>query len=518
MATRDDLGSSRDRAINISSDSESDSPYGRSRHPTVNTPPPICQWRNSTFHDQECSRYFDCPTHTIERVMSDGESEDDEEGRAPLHQPDEYDEEERSQPGDVSPLSESEDEGGVAIRSPDASRGVSPLPPSSERGGHEASPLAGTENDPMREEQHGADVSPANAGNIHSAPNMGSAQNPIIVNDSPVHTREQPQLGYFAQRITNTEEYGSGTPTTPSPGPSRGGVPSRLREVFENPPTPTTDLSPRLVRGLSQQPPPAQRRVLEEIVLPRWQPDAEVTYCPICHTQFSIFVRKHHCRKCGRVVCNSCSPHRITIPYQYIVQPPGTPRAAPRYPGSSFLGGESRSPDFSALGGGERVRLCNPCVPDPNTAPPQQTQAQGSSHSRSHSNVAGGSGGGSGSEAASPGYSNRWSSYFGPSTPSDGQSRHRSVTLVREVVYDFLAFLLYFFDLHPTPNIYRPIATHRHDGAIQIQHLLRLHRPDGKPHHVRHSTGILPVRLLSPFSPISWANITATIPVPPRYW
>ena len=30
---------------------------------------------------------------------------------------------------------------------------------------------------------------------------------------------------------------------------------------------------------------------------PRWQPDAEVTYCPICQTQFSFFVRKHHCRQ-----------------------------------------------------------------------------------------------------------------------------------------------------------------------------------------------------------------------------
>jgi len=37
-------------------------------------------------------------------------------------------------------------------------------------------------------------------------------------------------------------------------------------------------------------------RNFNEIVLPRWQPDAEVTYCPICRTQFSFFVRKHHCR------------------------------------------------------------------------------------------------------------------------------------------------------------------------------------------------------------------------------
>lgn len=33
-----------------------------------------------------------------------------------------------------------------------------------------------------------------------------------------------------------------------------------------------------------------------EIIIPRWQPDAEVTFCPICKTQFSFFVRKHHCR------------------------------------------------------------------------------------------------------------------------------------------------------------------------------------------------------------------------------
>lgn len=34
-------------------------------------------------------------------------------------------------------------------------------------------------------------------------------------------------------------------------------------------------------------------------------------------------------------------------------------------------GVEGSISDFSVLGGGERVRLCNPCVPDPNTTPPQ---------------------------------------------------------------------------------------------------------------------------------------------------
>ncbi|KAF4505307.1 hypothetical protein G6O67_007271 [Ophiocordyceps sinensis] len=126
-----------------------------------------------------------------------------------------------------------------------------------------------------------------------------------------------------------------------------------------------------------------------ECMLPRWQPDAEVTYCPICHTQFSIFARKHHCRKCGRVVCNSCSPHRIIIPHPYIVRPPGSEFTMP----SSLLLDGLGAGYFEANGpsGGERVRLCNPCVPDPNTAPPQSPASSAaasprSSHQRSRSN------------------------------------------------------------------------------------------------------------------------------------
>ncbi|ORY66141.1 FYVE zinc finger-domain-containing protein, partial [Pseudomassariella vexata] len=136
-----------------------------------------------------------------------------------------------------------------------------------------------------------------------------------------------------------------------------------------------------------------RRRGLPEITLPRWQPDAEVTYCPICHQQFSFLVRKHHCRKCGRVVCASCSPHRITIPHQYIVRPPGD---MSRLRASVLFGEEGGVADFSAIGGGERVRLCNPCVPDPNTTPPHAQRSPGtdllqprSVHHRSHSSASG---------------------------------------------------------------------------------------------------------------------------------
>ncbi|RAL11916.1 phosphatidylinositol-3-phosphate-binding ubiquitin-protein ligase [Aspergillus homomorphus CBS 101889] len=116
-----------------------------------------------------------------------------------------------------------------------------------------------------------------------------------------------------------------------------------------------------------------------EYTRPRWQPDAEVTHCPICMTAFSFWYRKHHCRKCGRVVCAACSPHRITIPRQFIVRDPArSPAAAlvpPRAAAAFHSGGDDsvHSPTTlnPALGGGEEVRLCNPCVPDPNPEPPR---------------------------------------------------------------------------------------------------------------------------------------------------
>jgi FYVE zinc finger len=127
-----------------------------------------------------------------------------------------------------------------------------------------------------------------------------------------------------------------------------------------------------------------------EVVLPKWQPDSEVSECPICSRQFTFWFRKHHCRKCGRVVCASCSPHRITIPQQFIVHPSeSTGRASSTNTTSnaatSDLTGEaasssprpdvppswtgSRRTSIPVLGGGEEVRLCNPCVPDPQPSP-----------------------------------------------------------------------------------------------------------------------------------------------------
>lgn len=57
--------------------------------------------------------------------------------------------------------------------------------------------------------------------------------------------------------------------------------------------------------------------------VPVWQADDEVESCFICHKDFTIFYRRHHCRKCGRVVCGTCSDTRTPYePGTYVVTPP----------------------------------------------------------------------------------------------------------------------------------------------------------------------------------------------------
>lgn len=44
-----------------------------------------------------------------------------------------------------------------------------------------------------------------------------------------------------------------------------------------------------------------------------WVPDSVSNQCMLCKQKFSAFVRKHHCRMCGRIVCSQCSPHKADI-------------------------------------------------------------------------------------------------------------------------------------------------------------------------------------------------------------
>lgn len=48
-----------------------------------------------------------------------------------------------------------------------------------------------------------------------------------------------------------------------------------------------------------------------------WVPDSEAAVCMHCKkTQFTVLNRRHHCRKCGAVVCGPCSNKRVLLPSQ----------------------------------------------------------------------------------------------------------------------------------------------------------------------------------------------------------
>ena len=45
-----------------------------------------------------------------------------------------------------------------------------------------------------------------------------------------------------------------------------------------------------------------------------WILDVNAFQCAICGIHFTFFQRKHHCRRCGQVVCKLCAPKQNTRP------------------------------------------------------------------------------------------------------------------------------------------------------------------------------------------------------------
>lgn len=45
-----------------------------------------------------------------------------------------------------------------------------------------------------------------------------------------------------------------------------------------------------------------------------WVYDEEVLQCANCDVEFGVFTRRHHCRSCGRIMCDDCTPFRHALP------------------------------------------------------------------------------------------------------------------------------------------------------------------------------------------------------------
>ncbi|KAJ2570309.1 hypothetical protein IW140_002402 [Coemansia sp. RSA 1813] len=44
-----------------------------------------------------------------------------------------------------------------------------------------------------------------------------------------------------------------------------------------------------------------------------WEPDDTTSVCHQCSRRFTLFLRRHHCRRCGLIFCDTCSQRRILL-------------------------------------------------------------------------------------------------------------------------------------------------------------------------------------------------------------
>lgn len=76
-----------------------------------------------------------------------------------------------------------------------------------------------------------------------------------------------------------------------------------------------------------------------------WMDDQDITQCMRCEKEFSLFVRKHHCRHCGRIFCYDCC-HKwcsINTAIRIPLETPNTSILQPfRIPGTNPNSGKQR--------------------------------------------------------------------------------------------------------------------------------------------------------------------------------
>ncbi|KAJ1979014.1 hypothetical protein H4R35_001679 [Dimargaris xerosporica] len=108
----------------------------------------------------------------------------------------------------------------------------------------------------------------------------------------------------------------SSRPISPIPGPSRPSSPppamassslglSLGPQALEAPMDPFT-----LVAAQRTSPRTTSTTAIDPLaaLASRWVPDEAATVCMVCQTTaFTLLIRKHHCRACGRVICYRCS-------------------------------------------------------------------------------------------------------------------------------------------------------------------------------------------------------------------
>uniref|UniRef100_UPI00398EBA34 zinc finger FYVE domain-containing protein 26 isoform X2 n=1 Tax=Pristiophorus japonicus TaxID=55135 RepID=UPI00398EBA34 len=93
-----------------------------------------------------------------------------------------------------------------------------------------------------------------------------------------------------------------------SPSIERTPSTSSINSSFQGPPTPREGSIPTS-KSVSEFVPPESPPAKKD-----WVPDDKAMFCMVCWKErFTMFNRRHHCRRCGRVVCQSCSTNKMVV-------------------------------------------------------------------------------------------------------------------------------------------------------------------------------------------------------------
>ena len=235
-----------------------------------------CPYRSSRFSDGECARFLDCPTHRRARPLNTENVEAEQEQSEEDH------------------------------HHHDNTDSSAPLPPQSRFGtfilDHGSQRLIWETGETSMERTDGP--SRVNDIDTHAlAEDDHSTEGPITL-------REALQEGGPRNNSTTGVSMSALLPrlnnlTTSNPSPNSSS------NSPQNWPTAPAYWPPSSQQGQSQSQSHIQSHTQShtqsqgqgqgqgpriDFTLPRWQPDAEVTRCPICGSQFGFFIRKHHCR------------------------------------------------------------------------------------------------------------------------------------------------------------------------------------------------------------------------------
>lgn len=170
-------------------------------------------------------------------------------------------------------------------------------------------------------------------GNAAMAPQTPPSNNVSPTNyHSPIHVRQlRPQRTplYIPAALRPTETRATDIPTRPqapdtppaskdnsfdsgkSNPKSAGGLNVTFDRQLEG--ENQEQLHLRLSKSTSESFDSALGTVTGPPTTAHWKPDASASDCAVCHSTFTWFFRRHHCRHCGDVVCDSHSQQTVPL-------------------------------------------------------------------------------------------------------------------------------------------------------------------------------------------------------------